>query len=576
MFNKIGHTKKNLSLIKTYSFSILGKKPGLHVRDDVFYKINNNNKVDWIISRTCDHAGGRLMYNPRLLGDCTAKCPNHGWTLDLKKLKYKNVNVRKKKLKFIQNKNKIIYQDNKHFVDLPKKIKNNNPIVKIRFLAHACMSIDIDGFKIVTDPWLIGPCFNNGWWHLYPPKNDAVNILKEADLIYISHNHPDHLHPETLQYIKNKKIITPNFKSKSSEKMLSAIGCTKIEVLNFQDVFEIKSKNIFFTIFKSGDFRDDSGLYIKSGKFSILLAVDSRFLNGGNLPKNTTVFMSSFAAGATGFPLCFLNYSENEKKKIKKTTKIAKLLEIEMMLKKLNSKFFIPYAGFFSESASRDKYIKKKNFKNSIDDVKKRLSKTIAIVNVCDPINFDEYIFRGNKLIEKKYIKKKKLYKINQNYISSYIRFTKKTYNKINEERITKYFYNSKFKDKLKLFLQLTNDNFVPTGTGFLIDFSNSKIKIRKISNSVLEKLFNKYREEDNINYLNLKIRKESLHMTIDNFLPFEDLLIGFQCRVRRLPNLYNNRFWYHFTNIYIAKEHFRSDKICFGCDPLFQTVLNL
>ena len=85
-------------------------------------------------------------------------------------MKYKNVNVRKKKLKFIQNKNKIIYRDNKHFVDLPKKIKNNNPIVKIRFLAHACMSIDIDGFKIVTDPWLIGPCFNNGWWHLYPPK----------------------------------------------------------------------------------------------------------------------------------------------------------------------------------------------------------------------------------------------------------------------------------------------------------------------------------------------------------------------------------------------------------------------
>ena len=152
-------------------------------------------------------------------------------------------------------------------------------------------------------------------------KNDALNILKEADLVYISHNHPDHLHPETLQYVKNKRIITPNFKSKSSEKMLSAIGCKKVEALNFQDVFEIKSKNIFFTIFKSGDFRDDSGLYIKSGKFSVLLAVDSRSLNGGNLPKNTTVFMSSFAAGATGFPLCFLNYSENEKKKIKKKYK---------------------------------------------------------------------------------------------------------------------------------------------------------------------------------------------------------------------------------------------------------------
>ena len=53
----------------------------------------------------------------------------------------------------------------------------------------------------------------------------------------------------------------------------------------------------------------------------------------------------------------------------------------------------------------------------------------------------------------------------------------------------------------------------------------------------MLNKLFKNFNYEEKINYLNLKVRKESFFMTVDNFLPFEDLLIGFQCRVNRIPN---------------------------------------
>ena len=576
MFSKIGQTIKDLSLTKNKSFNISGKDPGYHVHDDIFYKINNDKKVEWVINRTCDHAGGMLMYNPKVLGDCIAKCPNHGWKLDLKNLRYKNVNVKKKKIKFTQKKNKVTFKNGKFFVDLPKKIKNTKPKVKIRFLAHACISIDIDGFKIVTDPWLIGPCFNNGWWHKYPPKSDSFKILKDADLIYISHNHPDHLHPETLKFLKNKKMITPNFSSKSSQKMLKAIGCKNINALNFQDVFKINSKNIFFTIFKSGDFREDSGLFIKSGEFSVLLAVDSKFLNGGNLPKESTVFLSSFATGASGFPLCFSNYSKNEKKKILRNTRISKSIEIEMILKNLNTKFFLPYAGFFEESSIRDKYIKNNNAKNSIDDIKKRLNKKYPKVKVLNPIEFDEYFFQGNKLIERKKIIYRKLYKVNKKYISSYIDTIKQNYKNFNEKKVISYFKKSKFKDKLKLFLELTDDNFKSNKNGYLVDFTSNTVQVKKLKSSMLNKLFKNFNYEEKINYLNLKVRKESFFMTVDNFLPFEDLLIGFQCRVNRIPNLYNNNFWHYFSNVYVARKHFRSEKICFSCDTLNQTILNL
>ena len=192
------------------------------------------------------------------------------------------------------------------------------------------------------------------------------------------------------------------------------------------------------------------------------------------------------------------------------------------------------------------------------------------------PYVFDEYFFQGNKLIERKKIIYRKLYKVNKKYISSYIDTIKQNYKNFNEKKVISYFKKSKFKDKLKLFLELTDDNFKSNKNGYLVDFTSNTVQVKKLKSSMLNKLFKNFNYEEKINYLNLKVRKESFFMTVDNFLPFEDLLIGFQCRVNRIPNLYNNNFWHYFSNVYVARKHFRSEKICFSCDTLNQTILNL
>ena len=45
------------------------------------------------------------------------------------------------------------------------------------------------------------------------------------------------------------------------------------------------------------------------------------------------------------------------------------------------------------------------------------------------------------------------------------------------------------------------------------------------------------------------------------NRKPWEDLSIGFQCRIYRNPNVYNSEFWHYFTNYYIANnvENFKA-----------------
>src|ERR1700712_3684431 len=71
-------------------------------------------------------------------------------------------------------------------------------LMKLRFVSHASFSVESGGVKILCDPWLFGKAFNQGWALVSPA---AAVPWKEIDYIWISHQHPDHLHFPTLRSI---------------------------------------------------------------------------------------------------------------------------------------------------------------------------------------------------------------------------------------------------------------------------------------------------------------------------------------------------------------------------------------
>ena len=111
------------------------------------------------------------------------------------------------------------------------------------------------------------------------------------------------------------------------------------------------------TVFKSGDFRDDSGLFFSYGSFTFLSTVDSNDLNFHKFPKNVTLFASSFAGGASGYPLCFDNIQNFEKERIMQRNLKAIKATVRQNINRCSAKFFMPYAGFFIEKAKRDSEI---------------------------------------------------------------------------------------------------------------------------------------------------------------------------------------------------------------------------
>jgi CMP-N-acetylneuraminate monooxygenase len=546
-FNRISESKENI-----VRYDIKNLTPGINFQEHHIIKLNAQNGVDWVINRLCDHANGLLQ--PCAERD-TAECPLHGWRLDLNDLHYKNVDVKKQTSTFDVINDVIEVHQHATHLQLPDDIKRKQqqPDISVRFLAHACLLIKCGGLNIITDPWLKGPCFLNGWWHKPCPSDDAMEQLFNADLVYLSHNHPDHTHDETLIELQKHRpdipILIPRFKSMSAEWPVRKLGFTNINPLPFNHIFRIGSGSTYISLFKSGDFRDDRGIYVTNGERQILATVDSSILNRLVLPMNIDLLACSFSGGASGYPWCFDHYSEAEKSEIALKRHHSVKQSIIDNISACNARSFLPYAGYFEESAQRDRYIKENNRKISCDEIRQVVHHHFPDLDFIDPVKTDHITVSDNIKSTKSNIQRKPV--IDQDTVRLYLdRETQPEPDMLINE-LYNYFSECEFEDELVLFLQPCSAEFEPYARGDMADFSTGTST--KVSAYDDKQLANEYKKPlNNTRKLFISVRASRLWEVITHRKSWEELSIGFHCRIHRTPDVYNSRFWYHFSNIYI------------------------
>ena len=515
--------------------------PGIKETEKYFYHQDADGKVDWVVSRVCDHAGGRLC----LANNSKAVCPLHHWELDLNTLKYTNGAGAKEKLAFKQNGELQVEDFSKSLTF--KRFTTRSKNLTMRFLAHASVAFECNGYSIVTDPWLLGPCFILGWWHKVPPKKDALDILKSANAIYISHNHPDHMHEETLKYVsRDALIITPAFKDNATCYYLEKWGFKNVQALQFNNIYQL-AEGIEVSILQSGDFRNDSGLFISMGGKRVLLSVDSNILNNLVLPENIDLLCCSFAGGASGYPLCWEMYSEAKTDIVLRNKTRNILQQVELHINAARPKAFMPYAGFFTEANPADRYILDHNQKNSVSDVEAMVTKKFPDVQFIDPIWHDRVQLKDDGL-DLGSVDLESLYQVDSAYVAKYVEAYKAQYSDFSTQELEEYFSRQTFRSQLTLYLQPTDENCKPEGTGLVMHFSNGEIETG-VEPATLEDLYQKAEASLENRHLFIKVRKYALAYVVRNSLSWEDIAIGFQAKFKRKPDIYNADFWFYFSN---------------------------
>ena len=78
--------------------------------------------------------------------------------------------------------------------------------MKVTFVGHASILVEVGGISILSDPWWRGPCFGAQWWN-YPEPFLRLLEGRRVDYIYVSHGHHDHFHPATLNTLNKDATV---------------------------------------------------------------------------------------------------------------------------------------------------------------------------------------------------------------------------------------------------------------------------------------------------------------------------------------------------------------------------------
>jgi CMP-N-acetylneuraminate monooxygenase len=488
----------------------------------------------------CRHQGGSFVEERSK--SCVVRCPNHDWKLNLSTMEFENPagGLKAFELEVCESHGRIDIYENIESIFAEKTPRQSllDGEFQLKFYAHACMAFRAGETTLFTDPWLYGPSFSLGWWLQHQPPDTWLEDLSSSNAIYISHNHSDHLNTHTLKKLfeknRNVKFIVPAFSSGSVEQPLRVLGFSNIEVLPFGSWMTV-GRDLDVMILPDGTGRDDSGILVRYKGHTVLNNVDCGNLNKGDLPQDVDVFLSAFASGASGFPVCWAEmYGPEKIKQIVTRNRRVCLKSVVDLAHMTNAKVVVPFAGYFKEAHKNDQEIRQLNAKNSPDDVLHALQASGSAAKcwipsaggVFDLASMTEtWVGSFDRSLESYEIEK-----FEADFSTSIPSDRSKS-----KVILANYYRKSGFHGNLVLHIIETDDLFEKFLDEHMFDFSTMEIVNR--------------RPDREHQYSRIKIRSAVFWHTINNGLPWEEFSIGFQARFYREPDIYEFDFWTHFQN---------------------------
>jgi UDP-MurNAc hydroxylase len=108
--------------------------------------------------------------------------------------------------------------------------------MKIKLVSHASVLIETADTTILVDPWLFGKAFNDSWALLFDPVLSDED-LKKVEYVWISHEHPDHLHFASLKSLQGRipETATVLFQEIPPKNVVNALR----NIAGFKNIIEL-------------------------------------------------------------------------------------------------------------------------------------------------------------------------------------------------------------------------------------------------------------------------------------------------------------------------------------------------
>lgn len=227
--------------------------------------------------------------------------------------------------------------------------------MKITYLGHAGFIVETEHALIVADPWLSpSGAFDASWFQL--PANHHLAALveerlggqKQANFLYISHEHEDHYDRAFLDTLQNRHftLIIPRYHRPAFRMELADYRCK--ELLAAADAQAIPFPGGELKLYlDDSELNRDSALLVRAEGQTFLNLNDCRIFDRlrtiGMAEGAIDLFTCQFS-GASWHPTCY-EYAPEDFDRISAGKVMSKFKMVERAIELLRPRFFLPSAG---------------------------------------------------------------------------------------------------------------------------------------------------------------------------------------------------------------------------------------
>lgn len=237
--------------------------------------------------------------------------------------------------------------------------------MKVEFVTNASVLVTLsNGKRILTDPWYSDGIYYGSWYN-FPPLTDEQReryISCHPDYIYVSHLHPDHYDPATLQrFDPATPILIGDLGHDHLKRAIQGLGFANITEMSLDETQAFEGGNL--TILRqfegTGDglgddvgYDLDTSIAIRDTDGTFLLHIVDNPIKVGDAKVLLERFGSPDVAilpygGASFYPHAFPQYSDDEKETKRVGVKDSRLSGFCEVAEILKPKVVIPAAGSY-------------------------------------------------------------------------------------------------------------------------------------------------------------------------------------------------------------------------------------
>jgi UDP-MurNAc hydroxylase len=221
--------------------------------------------------------------------------------------------------------------------------------MRVVYYGQACTLIEAAGRRILTDPWLTEGAYSGTWFHTHLLAEAGITpetITKNVDYIFLSHEHEDHLDPETLRHFpRDIPVLICRFPTSKFRDYLRELGLTNVRELVSGQPLDL-GDGLDVTIFGSAEYTNDAAILVSADGHVVFNETDCKLgYRELEIVRDRKIDLGFFMfSGANWYPMLYENPPEVKLEQVRRRRR-SLLRGFVERVKLTRPRFAVPAAG---------------------------------------------------------------------------------------------------------------------------------------------------------------------------------------------------------------------------------------